>query len=137
MKITFIFVLIYIHSVFGIFSFDADPDFLPCLPGEKFDYIDWSNVKLSFDPSEQKVYLNGFWTQLKEFGGEIAFNFTSEQFYRGKWTEGIFKFFTYDFCKYINNPMGQPIIYMAVQKALQQKRCPFKPGVRKTLLTDP
>lgn len=99
--------------------------------------MDLSNLKFLTDFKAGMVYFNGTLKFLQDVRGNVALNLTSERFHRGKWIPGEFKFFTEDYCKFINNPLGQPIVYVTAKKALKGRTCPFNAGVRSFIILYP
>lgn len=112
---TLLLLLFCIHPTLAVFSMDPDPDILPCLPNKTFNLVDASHLKLLFDPKVQRVYLDGYVKLIKDFSGKMEFNFTTRvKKHRSiKWENSMFKFYTSDVCNFINDPLGQPIVYMA------------------------
>lgn len=113
-----------------VINLDMEPDITCCMPDGKWGIHDWSNLKLVTDFKAETVYFNGTLKFLKDVNGLYAVNFTTEHFQFGKWEPGDFKFYTGDYCKFMNDPLGQPVVYLGTQKAKGAKKCPFKAGVR-------
>uniref|UniRef100_A0A336LL89 CSON010983 protein n=1 Tax=Culicoides sonorensis TaxID=179676 RepID=A0A336LL89_CULSO len=128
----FLCVFLKINAVHSTWMLDVEPDIKPCMPDNQFNLIDVSNFKLIDKSDGKKVYVNGTLKFLQEASGIISINFTTEHLKNGIWMPGDFHYYRADACAYINDPMGQPLIYMIVQKAMKQKRCPFKSGHTET-----
>lgn len=74
--------------------------------------------------------MNGTFTIIKEMATGMGYKLTTERYIDGRWVPGEIKKECNDLCKEIADPFSQPVVYMIYQKAVKQKRCPYKPGVR-------
>lgn len=119
-----------ISSTFGIITIEVEDKWNSCMPDYEFHLLDMDNLTFISNRDEGMVYYNGTMKVLMDIQGKIALNFTAERLRHGRWESSEFKFYTPDFCSFINNPVGQPMIYMMVHKSCKQKSCPFKTGVR-------
>lgn len=133
MKVLWLLVSIAIPVTLAVWSIDMDSDVIPCMPNKTFNLIDATHAKFSFDPKVQKVFIDGNLTYVRELSGIIAFNFSSlHKAHRSiEWKKGDFNFYNTDMCHLFENPLGQPIIYMAMKKTFKKPNCPFPKGVRK------
>lgn len=121
-----------VDSSFGLVALDLEPGFhpIPCMANKKFYYTDWSELTVISNHAAAKVYFNGTLKFVKDLGGKIRINCTTERFQGGEWIPGEFKFVHDDFCSQVSDPFKQPVVYRIVQRGFKQKACPFKAGVR-------
>lgn len=130
--IVFLIFSTIVDPSFAFFTLDFEPDYhpTPCMADNKFHYLDWSELTLVSDPKMKRVYMNGTLKFIKDFGGIIRSELTTERFHNGQWIPGEFKGGQSDVCKQISDPLNQPAIYQIFHRGFKQKGCTFKAGVR-------
>lgn len=92
--------------------------------------VDFSDLEYELDDKDE-LTLNGQIRVNEDYEAPIGLNFYTRHLEHGKWNVGLFSTMVKDFCPDLLNPTKP---WYFITKTLNQTQCPYKKGVRKSVV---